>query len=164
MKKLNKAIFLAITIFASLLCKGQTTIFKTDTISYLTLKSSNFAYPKTTILYSKYTHDSILTSQIIILQENKIINSIKLPIADIEVKNFSISKIIETQNGFSISTNWGGGNNIYDTDFKFEILGNLIYLTQIAKKHYGPNTEVITKNIDIKILLNDFDIYSYLKL
>lgn len=106
-----------------------------------------------------------VTSRIELTQENKTVASISLPIPDEEVKNFSVTKIEETKNGFEIAVNWGGGNNIYDVEFYFTFRDNQFYLDEIKTGKYGADTEVTgtTKKMSPPIPIDKVEIINYLE-
>jgi len=101
--------------------------------------------------------------KIVVTQNSKTIASILLPNPE-DVKNFSVTKIEETKNGFKISINWGGGNYIYDMVYFFAYKSGQFYLNSIETNNYGPDTDVArkTKKINPPIPIDKFDIISYL--
>ena len=66
---------------------------------------------------------------------------ISLPIADFDVKNFSVDTIEEINNGFKLSVNWGGGNDFYGRDFYFEYVENSFYLGKLMNRSYHLDSE-----------------------
>lgn len=58
-------------------------------------------------------------------------NRLNLPIADLEVKNFSLDKIESTKDGFDLSISCGGGRNIYFIKYKLIKVGDVFFLDQI---------------------------------
>lgn len=78
-----------------------------------------------------------------IIRDSIVIKELSLPIPDVEVKNLSVDKIVETKSGFMLSINWGGGKNFYGRDFYFEFRDTekTFYLTKICKTSYSLKSE-----------------------
>ena len=126
-------IYIMISVFC-LSCKGQNILdswknkrtkeaMPIDTIFILSLKNKQYGSNNYKVLQlcnlDSEGYQNKSTSRIDLTKNNKAVCSISLPIPDEEVKNFSITKMVETTNGFEVAVNWGGGNNIYDLDFSF---------------------------------------------
>lgn len=105
------------------------------------------------------------SGRIELTQESKIVNSISLPTPDDDVKNFSVTKIVETKKGFKVAINWGGGNNIYDVGFYFSFKNDQFYIDEIITEKYGPNTKLRRKKMKINppISIDKFKIIDYLE-
>ena len=139
-----------------------------DTLSVLFLKNKRYGGTKYRLLQlcnldnERYQIQS--TSRIELTREHELVASTLLPLPD-EIKNFSVTKIAETQSGFEISINWGGGNNIYDIEFNFTFRDNLFYLDKVETYRYGPNEEgtKTTKKISPQIPVNRFSMLDYIK-
>lgn len=141
----------------------------TDTLSILPLMSeaygnTNYKLLQLCSLDSK-GYQIISTRRIELIQESKLIASISLPIADEDVKNFSIKKIAETKKGFEVVINWGGGKNIYDVKFNFIFRDHQFYLDEVLTSKYGPDTDEATllKKINPPISIDKFKIIDYLE-
>lgn len=83
----------------------------------------------------------------------------------IDVKNLSVSKLIETKTGFKICFRWGGGNSFSNSEFYFIFNKNNFYIKHIYKLNYTLDPENDTrKNIYFKKLIpfDQFDITPYL--
>jgi hypothetical protein len=78
-----------------------------------------------------------------IIKDSIVIGELSLPVPDVEVKNFSVDKIAETQSGFILSINWGGGKNFYGRNFYFELRDTekSFYLSKIGKTSYSLESE-----------------------
>ena len=172
-------IYITISVFC-LSCKGQNfqdsrkdkstkEATPIDTISILPLRDKQYVSNNYKVLQLcnldgvGYRNKS--TRRIVLTKKYIIIASILLPIPDEEVKNFSVTKIAETKNGFEVAVSWGGGNNIYDVDFSFAFRGGQFYLDEIKTDKYGADIEVIrtTKKINPPILINKIKINDYLE-
>jgi hypothetical protein len=103
-----------------------------DTLDVLVLKQEKYndIYK---IIHLERTENR--REQILILENNILTSSISLPIPDEEVKNFSVNKIEETQKGFKISIDWGGGNYFYERCFFFILKNNQFYLDNITYRN-----------------------------
>ena len=76
-----------------------------DTLSIITLNDKIFKSSSYKILHisiSDSNHEMIQ-----ILRHKSIFATLKLPLADIDVKNFSVNKIEQTKSGFQIGVDWG---------------------------------------------------------
>jgi hypothetical protein len=103
-----------------------------DTLSVLSLK--NIPQNNYIVLYLSFSESS--EDKIRLMKYDTIVSDISLPITDVDVKNFSVDKIKETNNGFKLSVNWGGGNDFYGRDFYFEFVKNSFYLNRLESKSY----------------------------
>ncbi len=139
-----------------------------DTISQLLLNNKFYKNNEFKVIcLSKLENENnnfFLTKTIILVKNNNLLATIKLPIANDDVKNFSVTKIIETVNGFKILISWGGGNNIYNLEYYFYYKKNEFYFVKLKRKEYGPNTKVTTKlkNIKPMIAIKNFEIINYI--
>jgi hypothetical protein len=89
-----------------------------------------------------------------------------LPVPDEDVKNFSVNEIIETESGFKIAVNWGGGNYFYSRNFYFTFKENQFYFDSIKINNYIQDTDKkinTTKIISPSISIDKFDILLYLE-
>ncbi len=59
---------------------------------------------------------------------------ISLPQADIEVKNFSIEKLLKTDSGFKILFSWGGADFFYNRKLSFQYIDSKFYLVEVESK------------------------------
>lgn len=140
-----------------------------DTLSILPLMNKQYGNSNYKVLrlcdLDSVGYQNKSTSRIELTQKNKTVASISLPIPDEEVKNFSITKIAETKNGFEVAVNWGGGNNIYDVAFYFAYRDSQFYLDEIKTNKYGADIKVTrtTKKISPPIPIGEFKIISYLE-
>lgn len=172
-------IYIMLSVFC-LSCKGQNIqdsgknkrtkeAMPIDTISILSLKNKQYGSNNYKVLQlcnlDSEGYQNKSTSRIDLTKSNKAVCSISLPIPDEEVKNFSVTKIVETTNGFEVAVNWGGGNNIYDVDFSFVFRDSQFYLDEIKTGKYGTDTEVtrITKKINPPIPINKVKIIDYIE-
>lgn len=78
-----------------------------DTLSILTLKDKIFKSSSYKILHLSFSDSN--QEMIQVLQHETLFATLKLPIADDDVKNFSVNKIEQTKRGFQIGVDWGGG-------------------------------------------------------
>ncbi len=172
-------IYIILSVFC-LSCKGQNfqdsgkkkntkEATPIDTISILPLRDKQYVSNNYKVLQlcnlDSVGYRNKSTSRIELTKKNITITSILLPIPDEEVKNFSVTKIGETKDGFEVAVSWGGGNNIYDTDFSFAFRGGQFYLDEIKTYRYGADIEVIrtTKKINPPIPINKIKINDYLE-
>ena len=155
-----------IVLFFCVSCQGQqskksipsrTEII--DTLNVLTLKEKRY----------KIAHLGNRDNgreQIQLLKNNIQISSILLPVADEEVKNFSVNKMEETQKGFKISVDWGGGNYFYERIFFFSYKENKFYLDTLEINNFTQEPEkktTITKAINPPIEISKLNIFDYIK-
>ncbi len=91
------------------------------------------------ILHLKFIQNN--KEKISLLRNGKNLSSISLPVSDIEVKNFSVAQIKETDNGFKLLVNWGGGNYFYERQFFFVYKDEEFYLSSIQGKKYVQTSE-----------------------
>ncbi len=106
------------------------------------------------------------TERLEMTQQNKVVASISLPIPDEDIKNFSVSKIEETDGGFKIVTDWGGGNYFYGREFYFTFKNSQFYLDSLKVKSYTQEPEKetkTTKKISPQIPIDKFNILLYLE-
>ena len=140
---------------------------KTDTLSVLPLNRKKHKEFKVLYLRDLETNNYVINStrRIELTENNKIKASLKMPIPDEEVKNFSVSKIAETRHGFKIAVNWGGGNYLYDIEYYFILREKSFYLDYVKFHTYSPNSKVKTtiKRITPKIPIEKFDIMQCLE-
>lgn len=115
----------------------------TDTLSVLDL---NYDYRVFHLSFSDSSKDIIRLTQ-----NGCLVVDILLPIADVDVKNFSVDQIKAFKKGFELSVNWGGGNNFYGRIFYFEFREDTIYLNKLQKKSYRLDSEKETLT-DEKVL------------
>lgn len=108
-----------------------------DTLSVLSLK--NIAQDDYKVLYLSFSESS--EDKIRLMKDDTIVSDISLPITDVDIKNFSVDKIEEINNGFKLSVNWGGGNDFYGRDFYFEYVKNSFYLNRLKSKSYHLDSE-----------------------
>lgn len=140
-----------------------------DTLSILPLTNKLYGNSIYKVLrlcnLDKEGYQNKVTSRIELTRDNKTVASIPLPIPDQEVKNFSVTKIAETKNGFEIAVNWGGGKYIYDVVFYFTFRDKQFYIDEIKTGKYGADTEVTwtTKKISPAIPIGEVEIISYLE-
>lgn len=106
------------------------------------------------------------TRRIELIRGNKAVASLSLPVPDEEVKNFSVNEITETEKGFKIVVNWGGGNYFYGREFYFNFKDTQFYLDSLIMKSYiqEPEKEIMsTKSIMPPIPINRVKILEYLE-
>ena len=138
-----------------------------DTVSILPLRNkhySPFSYVILRLELSDFDKSGHSIKKIAVTQNNKTVASILLPNSE-DVKNFSISEIAETERGFKIVVDWGGGNYFYGRKFYFTIKGNQFYLDSLEMNSYTQEREKetkTTKKINPPIPIGKFDIISYL--
>lgn len=134
-----------------------------DTLSVLNLEGKQYGNVRYQLL-KLYNIDNDLTS-IEIVKNQDSLNTINLPSSE-DVKNFSVSKIVQTNDGFKILANWGGGNNFYKREFDFLYKDGEFYFSNIVKEHYvqDVNKEIRTiEKISPLISLSKFDISLYIE-
>ncbi len=143
-------------------------LIQVDTISQLILRNKFYKNNEFKVIFlsnlENETNNFFLTKTIILVKNKSLFATIKLPIANDEVKNFSVTKILETVDGFKILMNWGGGNNIYNVEYFFYYKKNEFYFAKFSRKQYRPNTKVTTKLKKIKpmIPIENFEIINYI--
>lgn len=84
----------------------------------------------------------------------------------VDVKNFSVSQITETDQGFKIIVDWGGGCCFYIREFDFIYKNGSFYFSNLLKIFYSVNSDDIRKNpekIDPLIPLNKFYMPIYIQ-
>jgi hypothetical protein len=112
---------------------------------------------------SQYLHT---IQKVNIRKDGELIAALRLPITDFEAKNFEVSKIEETTDGFLIAANWGGGNYIYDNTYYFVYKGGQFYLRDIYYIFYVPDSEKKEshhKKLQPPVALSNVDILLYLE-
>lgn len=140
-----------------------------DTLSQLSLKNSHYGNIKFKVLQlcdidsSGYWIDT--TRRIDLTKRQTVVASFRLPISDVDIVNFSVSKISETDSGFKIVVNWGRGNNLYGRSFYFVFVGSKFYFSKLERKVYNQDSQK-EKKTTIKIVppipIENFDIFKYL--
>lgn len=133
-----------------------------DTLFFLSLK--NIPDSDYKVLYLSSSES--LEDKIRLINDDIIVADISLPIADFDVKNFSVDTIEEINNGFKLSVNWGGGNDFYGRDFYFEYVENSFYLGKLMNSSYHLDSEKeISKkrNIISPIRIDKLIISEYMK-
>lgn len=170
-------IYITLSIFC-VSCNGQNVQHKSnnrkiekvttiDTISILPLKNkcySPFSYVILRLELSDFDKSGHRIKKIVINQGNKTVASVLLPNSE-DIKNFSISEIVEIERGFKIVADWGGGNYFYGREFYFTFKANQFYFDSLEMKSYiqEPEKETKkTKKIIPLIPINKFDIIRYL--
>jgi hypothetical protein len=108
-----------------------------DTLFLLSLK--NIPQNDYKVLYLSFSESS--GDKIRLMNDDTIVSDISLPISDFDVKNFSVNRIEEINNGFKLSVNWGGGNDFYGRDFYFEYVENSFYLEKLVNRSYHLDSE-----------------------
>ena len=103
--------------------------------SSLALKNSIYKDNKYKLLYLK-TYGESSGDKVQLLRNDSIITTVSLPISNVEVTNFSLNKIEETNKGFNFHISWGGGNYLYQSIFHFEYKEDMFYLSKVRKKNY----------------------------
>jgi len=101
-----------------------------------------------------------------ILKNGTLHTSIHLPQIE-NLKNFSLYKISKSTNGFSLHTDWGKVNNLYDDEFTYEIRQNKVYLIKIKSVRTEPETdveEVIEEVIRNPVPVRKLDLVKYYNL
>ncbi len=76
-----------------------------------------------------------------LIKYGRVVADILLPVADNDVKNFSVNKIQTINNGLKLSVSWGGGNYFYERTFNFEFKDATLYLNKLQKKCYRLDSE-----------------------
>ena len=159
------------------LCQGQNiqlkgvTIYSKkvitiDTISVLSFRNELYLNYKILQLYNLEDGGNKInsTNRIELTKENKTIDIIFLPSSE-DIKNFSLSKIEETNDGFKIVVNWGGGNYFYGKEFYFKFKNGRFYFNrfQINNCILAPKKETRkTKVVFPPLSINKFNILNYL--
>lgn len=159
-----------IVLYSFISCKGQYTknatsnILETlDTLSVLSLKGRKYNDIKYKIVHIGYSEKG--QEQIQLLENNILIYSVWIPIADEEVKNFSLNKIQETRKGFKMSVDWGGGNYFYKRTFFFSYIDGKFYLYNLEIKNFTQNPEnkeSTRKSIKPLVEISQFNIFDYI--
>lgn len=140
------------------------------TLSVLNLKGKQYDKDVNYRVLSLYSLDDkgyrITSTRRIELRKNdSILATIKLPNSE-DVKNFSVSKIKQTNIGFKIVVNWGGGNFFYRREFEFEFIENHFFLDYVRMSFYYHKDDkkvIIGKQITPPIPIQKFKILDYLQ-
>jgi hypothetical protein len=139
------------------------------TESELLLKDKRYGTHHYKVLRQRYYDSSqyLHTIQKVnIRMDGKVIAALRLPVADFEAKNFGVSKIEETIDGFLIAAHWGGGNYFYDNTYYFVYKDGQFYLRDINYILYIPDSEKkesYHKKLQQPVALSKVDILHYLE-
>ena len=133
------------------------------------LTNKQYGKDKYTILklYDLDSNGYCITRRLELIKNSKLISSISIP-SPVDVKNFEILKIEETNQGFFISIFWGGGNNIYNHIYYFVFIDGEFYLQRVKENYQFPNgvdgydSKTKVQNIENKIPFSEFKIVDYL--
>lgn len=66
-----------------------------------------------------------------------LVAKIELPVADWEVKNFSLMSTRRTKNGFDAMVEWGGGNYHYEIQFSFMCKKKELHLYKVIHNNFS---------------------------
>lgn len=175
---MKSVICLLLILLSCVSCSSQVVKFgnkeisnqQVDILSTLTLKNQQYNSVEFKVIHlynvdeNGYRIDS--TNRVELVSNTKIITSILLPIVDEDIKNFAVTSIEETNTGFKIIVDWGGGNNYYSREFYFVFKGNQFYLSQIMMISYvqePERTNRILKTIIPQISIAKFNLLDYLE-
>ena len=99
--------------------------------------------------------------------------TIKLPIADDEVKNFALRSVEKTKGGFELRVEWGGGNYFYEIQFDFSCKENNFYLYRVRNDNFSttdPSShnlldkkETKTTKVEPNVPIENFVMLDYLQ-
>jgi|GEM_PF-292024 len=134
-----------------------------DTLSVSTLNGEQYGgvHYKVLNLYNNKSDESYLE---LLRNDN---NSIKVSLPNSEdVKNFSVNSITNTDSGFKIAVNWGGGNYFYKRRFSFNYTNDQFVLDNVWMSFYrqeDDKEEHINKQITPSIPIEKFKILDYLQ-
>lgn len=111
-----------------------------DTLSVLNLKNKIYGKDKIKILRvvaikSDEEEEDAIREWIRILKNDSAIASIWIP-KGMEIKNFGVSGVGKTKNGFLISTFSGGGNYFYSRTLFFNYRGDNFYFEKMDAEDY----------------------------
>lgn len=106
-----------------------------DTQRIVALEGRAYRGSKYKILHIK-SYDGMKGGKLQLLRNDTLIANVSLPVPNYEVKNFSITDIKSTKNGFDLLVDWGGGNWFYTRTFHFKYLKGAFYLVEIDKEMY----------------------------
>lgn len=163
-----------IVLFSCLSCQGHVTkkIFQNSTTNLSEGLDTLNTLGLTGIKYDgvKYKIIHIVDfdkgqEQIQLLENNIKTSTIWLPVADEEVKNFSFSKMEETQKGFKILVDWGGGNDFYQRTFFFSFKAGKFYLDNLVISNFTQEPEkkkTKRKSIRPPIEISQLNILDYI--
>ena len=157
-------------------CKGQTEkqenankslqnhqIEKIDTLSTLALNGSQYGEDRYKVL-SLYNLNNDKKYLELLKNDGHLI-VIDLPSSE-DVKNFSVSNITRTDNGFTVAVNWGGGKYFYKREFSFDFERSQFVLDNVRMSFYtqeDDKEEQINKQISPPIPIQKFKILDYLQ-
>ena len=134
-----------------------------DTLMFLELKEKQFAKDKYKILH---IHNRYNKKRFVGVSKNgETISSFSVP-NPTDVKNFSLNKLHEIENGFRVDIDWGGGNNFYKRNYYFHFMEDRFVFTQVDKSNYnhGKDKEEKTlQKVDRPIMLENFDILEFIQ-
>ena len=117
------------------------------------------------VLYYQSVNDNYYERRLFISMRDSILYSLRLPIADEEVKNFGVNSITKSATGFILECGFGGGNYIYTIYFYFDYIMNSFYLTKYETKLYytqSEEIEICTAAISPPDEFKDVDILQYI--
>ncbi len=135
-----------------------------DTLTALALKNEIYGRDRYKVLHLQMI-DSF--ERIIrVLKNDTEIAAVALPRADDELKNFSLVGIEETQEGFSVTADWGGGNYFYTRVFYFAFRNDTFFLERIKVNNLRQPTEEEERRqeeIIPAIPIDEFDMREFLQ-
>lgn len=154
-------LLLLLIVNSSLPCKANE---KTDTITITKLTSINKHGKEYEVIqiYNNTTSRKYLQLHL----NNKVVQSIILPLPDDDVKNFLLEKISRTKNGFKISISWGDWQNFYENSYYFINQNDEFYLEKVSIKWMTdklPKTKNKTIIITPSVPFSKFDMTKYLQ-
>jgi hypothetical protein len=101
-----------------------------------------------------------------IKQESELLASIPFPIADDEVKNFSIDKITTSKNGFKLNVSWGDWYFFNKREFVFTFRKNQFLLVVVKSTMHTFEPEKVAvkrKCLSVPIPIQKFKIIKFIE-
>ncbi|WP_243347616.1 hypothetical protein [Parabacteroides sp. FAFU027] len=156
----KKSVFVSIMVLG--LLGFVQSVFAVDVLKNVALKNDIYfkAICKVQLVYS----DKSNRKYIQLSQDNKLTTSIRLPIPDDEVKNFSVDKIEETNTGFKLNVSWGDMYYYYNREFYFCFINKKFYLSEIKvrDKIYDPQKTINkVQKLNKPVPIEKFNIFQY---
>ncbi len=135
---------------------------KVDTLYFLSLKDRQYHNSQYEILCLCNSENEMYIQ---IKKDQKMFTRLNFPKPD-EVKNFTISNVVNTDNGFKVYATWGGGCCFYERKFMFKFSEECFSLETVIQSSYNQELDEkkkVIKSIVPTISIKEFNIYDYIK-
>lgn len=99
--------------------------------------SNEYSFPMVENPGRRQVPDSPMPKDLEIRVGKDIAAKIELPVADWEVKNFSVLSVKRTKNGFDAMVEWGGGNYHHEIQFRFNCKKNELFLYKVIHTNFS---------------------------